>query len=153
MGRYLGIDYGTRRVGIAISDVNAEFAFPRETVEVTRDAQAIARICVLAKEEDVAGIVVGLPRNMNGTHGPMALTVLAFVERLRKASGRTVETWDERMTTAAVERSLIAVDMRRDRRKEIRDKLAAQSLLQAYLDSKRPAPGVSDADWRDGDRE
>lgn len=136
MGRILGIDYGTRRMGIAISDAMAMLATPVSVESVSSMDEAITVACRIARERGVERIVVGIPVNMNGTNGPMALEALQFMEKLRLASGLPVESTDERLSTSLVERMLVDADVSRGRRKEVRDKLAAQVILQGYLDAK-----------------
>jgi len=135
--KFLGIDYGTRRVGVAISDSAGEFSFARAVLDVTSDAEAVAAVCRVAREEEVDAIVVGMPRNMDGTSGAMVEIVNAFVSKLGAESGLPIETWDERLTTAGVEKQLVAIDMSRARRKQVRDKLAAQAVLQGFLDARQ----------------
>lgn len=136
MGRILGIDYGTRRMGIAISDAAAMLATPVSVEAVRSMEEAISVACRIARDRGVEKIVVGIPVNMNGTNGPMALEAMQFIEKLRVASGLPVDTTDERLSTSLVERMLLDADVSRGRRKEVRDKLAAQVILQGYLDAK-----------------
>lgn len=132
--RILGIDYGERRVGVAISDPFGDIALGVETIEVTSLKDAVAKVCNTCREKDVATVVVGLPLNMDGTRGPMVDRVERFVSELTEASGLPVETYDERLSSAMVERTLLDADMSRSKRKGVRDKLAAQVILQGYLD-------------------
>jgi putative Holliday junction resolvase len=136
MGRILGIDYGTKRMGIAISDAMAMLATPVSVEAVRSMDEAVAVACRIARERGVEKLVVGIPINMNGTNGPMALEALQFIEKLRAASGLPVDTTDERLSTSLVERMLLDADVSRERRKEVRDKLAAQVILQGYLDAR-----------------
>lgn len=136
MGRILGVDYGTKRVGIAISDPMAMLATPLSVETVQTVDEAISAVCRIARDRGVVKIVVGIPINMNGTSGPMALEAGKFVELLRIASGLPVDITDERLSTSLVERMLLDADVSRGRRKEVRDKLAAQVILQGYLDAK-----------------
>lgn len=136
MGRILGIDYGTRRVGVAISDPMGMLATPLSVETVDSVEAAIKAVCRIAKDRGVVKIVVGIPINMDGTSGPMALEAGKFVELLRAASGLPVDITDERLSTSLVERMLLDADLSRGRRKEVRDKLAAQVILQGYLDLK-----------------
>lgn len=136
MGRILGIDYGTRRMGIAISDAMAMLATPVSVEQVQSMDEAVAVACRIARERGVEKLVVGIPVNMNGTNGPMALEAMQFIDKLRAASGLPVESTDERLSTSLVERMLLDADVSRGRRKEVRDKLAAQVILQGYLDAK-----------------
>ena len=106
------------------------------SVETVRSMdEALAMVSRIAKERGVSKIVVGLPINMDGTLGPMALEAQTFAERLRESSGLPVESTDERLSTSLVERMLVSADVSRGRRKEVRDKLAAQVILQGYLDA------------------
>jgi len=130
MGRILGIDYGTRRMGIAISDAAAMLATPVSVEAVRSMEEAISVACRIARDRGVEKIVVGIPVNMNGTKA------MQFIEKLRVASGLPVDTTDERLSTSLVERMLLDADVSRSRRKEVRDKLAAQVILQGYLDAK-----------------
>jgi len=133
--RILGIDYGERRVGLALSDPFGSLALPLRVAEVTGDKQAVRAVGEAVEEFDVERIVVGLPLNMNGTEGPMAEKVRAFVSRVGQACGIPVEMWDERLSTGLVERTLLQADVSRKKRRKVRDKLAAQVILQGYLDA------------------
>ncbi len=135
MSRILGIDYGTKRVGIAISDAMRIIATPVSVETVRSMDEAVVMVARIAKERGAAMIVVGLPINMDGTLGPMALEAQKFTERVRETSGLPVEFTDERLSTSLVERMLVSADVSRARRKEVRDKLAAQVILQGYLDA------------------
>ena len=130
--RALGIDYGSVRTGIAGCDELGMFASPLETVETHK---AIQRICELAQQRQVELIVVGMPRNMDGTYGPKCDEVRAFIEKLKIQCNLPIRTWDERLTTQGVERMLIDADVSRKKRKEVIDKLAAQQILQSFLDA------------------
>lgn len=147
MGRILGVDYGTRRVGLAISDPLGMLATPLCIESVRSVEEAVAAVCRIARERAVDRVVVGIPLNMDGTSGPMAQEAAQFIELLKPASGLPVEGWDERLSTSMVERVLLEADLSRGRRKEVRDKLAAQVILQGYLDA-RPggAPYGQDLD-------
>jgi putative Holliday junction resolvase len=136
IGRILGVDHGERRLGLAISDVMGILATPLRTVEVSSDADSVKAVCEACAETEAVGIVVGLPLNMDGTVGPIAKRVRAFCDMLRKAIDLDVEEWDERLSSAMVERVLLDADMSRRKRKKVRDKLAAQVILSGYLDSK-----------------
>lgn len=135
-GRILGVDYGTKRVGIAISDPMGMLATPLSVETVQSVNEAITAVCRIARDRGVVKIVVGIPINMNGSSGPMALEAGKFVELLRTASGLPVDITDERLSTSLVERMLLDADVSRGRRKQVRDKLAAQVILQGYLDAK-----------------
>ena len=130
--RFLGIDYGSVRVGLALSDETGMLATPLETVE---NSKAIIRIQTIVREKNVQMIIVGMPRNMNNSYGQKAEEVRRFIQLLEKQIVIPVKPWDERFTTQSVERMLIQTDISRKRRKEVIDKLAAQQILQSYLDS------------------
>ncbi len=137
MSRHLGIDYGTVRIGVALSDPFGEFASPHDVIKVRGRTQAIADIVALCEEHDVETIVVGKPLNMDGTHSAMTDEALSFAAVLASQTSAKVETWDERMSSMGAEREMIAADLSRKKRKEKIDKLAAQSILQSFLDAKR----------------
>lgn len=134
-GRLLGIDYGERRTGVAISDGSRTIAFPRETLECPRPEQAAAAVARIAGEEGVAGIVVGWPLNMNGTEGPRTERTRLFMAEVAKRTSIPLVRWDERLSTKVAEEVLIAAGTRRERRRQVVDKLAAQVILQTYLDA------------------
>lgn len=144
MGRILGIDYGSRRVGIAQSDPTGTIALPLKTLAVESDDDAERQIVALCAELKPDAVVLGLPLNMNGSHGPQAQRVEAFAERLRAAAARPVHLVDERLSSSFVERALIEADVSRAKRKGVIDKLAAQSILQGYLDARTPFAGPPD---------
>jgi len=135
MRRLLGVDYGDRRLGLAVSDSLGMIALPLRSVGITSDVQGRDAVAAACKETDAATVVVGMPFNMDGTSGPMAQKVAAFVELLKRALDVPIETWDERLSTQLVERVLVEANMSRQKRKKVRDKLAAQVILQGYMDS------------------
>jgi putative Holliday junction resolvase len=137
MNRVLGVDYGEKRIGLAVSDPLGMLATPLRTAEVSGTAQALDAVTEACREKEAECVVVGLPLNMDGTAGPMAEKVEAFVAVLRERLSVPVETWDERLSTAQVERSLLDADLSRRKRKGVRDKLAAQVILQGFLDSRQ----------------
>lgn len=133
--RILGLDYGERTIGVAVSD---ELGWTAQGVEVIRrrsEAEDMDRIGRLIREYDVGEIVVGLPRNMNATIGERGERSIAFAEKLRETFGLPVRLWDERLSTMAAERTLISADVSRSKRKQVIDKIAASIILQGYLDS------------------
>jgi putative Holliday junction resolvase len=132
--RTLGIDFGERRVGVAISDPLGSIAFGVCTITVTGINNAVAQVSELCQEKEVSAIIVGLPLNMDGSRGEMVERVEIFVTKLAKATGLPIETYDERLSSAMVERTLLDADMSRNKRKRVIDKLAAQVILQGYLD-------------------
>lgn len=135
MAKVLGVDFGDRRTGIAISDAARIIAFPRQTLDCPLLEQAAAAVARLAEAEGVVEIVVGLPLNMDGSRGPRAARTEQFCAELAKRTAIPLQRWDERLSTKIAESVLIEAGTRRDRRKEVVDKLAAQVILQGYLDA------------------
>lgn len=133
----LAIDPGTRRVGVAISDPTGTIAQPLATVPAEPAASLPDRLAALAREREATELVVGLPRRMDGSIGPEAREARELAERLRRASGLAVTMVDERLTSAAAERTLLATGERRARRRQLSDRVAAALILQAYLDRRR----------------
>ena len=133
--RVLAIDHGSKRIGIAVSDELKMIAQPLEFVPAEPFARFVARLEEIILEKEVESILVGLPRNMDGSYGPAAAKVQDFVEALKGALSVPIKTWDERLTSAQANRVLIQGNVRRDKRKEKVDKMAAAILLQSYLDS------------------
>lgn len=131
----MGVDVGTVRVGIALSDERGVMARPLATLPRTGDRGTAEAIRVLAAGNGVTRIVVGLPLSMNGGEQESTEDARRLAEAIRGATGLDVVTWDERLTTAAAERSLIESGVRRERRKEIVDQVAAALMLQGFLDA------------------
>lgn len=131
----LGVDPGSRRIGLAIADLETRFARPLEVIPAS--AKAILRIVELAREHSADRIVVGKPVSLSGRDGPAVEKQSVFVAKLRAASHVPVEEYDERLTTVVAETALRAAGTRAKGRKEIRDAVAAQVLLQGFLDSGR----------------
>jgi putative Holliday junction resolvase len=147
MGRILGIDHGSKRIGLALSDAGATLARP---LAVVAGEEALwPELERLLGEEEIERVVIGLPRNMDGTLGPKAREVLAFKERLEARTGLPVETWDERLTSREAERALRARGLSSRQMRGKVDKLAAQILLQSYLDA-RARRGREEAEPRAG---
>jgi len=133
----LGIDYGRKRIGLAISDPDGIVATPLP-IYTRRDARAdIEHIARLAREKEAGMIVIGLPLNMDGSRGEMADEVVAFAEKLGARARIPVVTFDERLTTEEAERVLLQADLSRKKRKRVRDSLAAVLILQGYLERLR----------------
>ncbi|MBM3566795.1 MAG: Holliday junction resolvase RuvX [Alphaproteobacteria bacterium] len=133
--RVLGLDVGKKTIGLALSDVRRAVASPMETVSRTKLAKDIERIRTVAADQGVGGLVVGLPVSMDGTEGPRCQSVRQFAADLAKAIDLPLAFFDERLSTAAVERVLIEeADMSRRRRDEVIDKMAAAYILQGALD-------------------
>ncbi len=133
--RILALDPGTKRIGVAISDELKLIAQPVEFISAEPFAAFLERLKTLLQEREVELILVGMPRNMDGSYGPAALKVEAFVAALRNAVTVPIRTWDERLTSAQANRLLIQGNVRRQKRKEKVDQTAAAILLQSYLDS------------------
>jgi putative Holliday junction resolvase len=134
MKRILGLDVGDNRLGIAVSD---ELGWTAQSLPVRQRASLAADLAYLrdlCMRYDIMAIVVGLPKNMNGSLGPQAQKTLAFIDRLRQACSVPVTAWDERLTSRAAERALLETNTSRRRRKAIQDRVAAQFILQSYLD-------------------
>jgi len=136
--RILGVDYGRKRLGIAVSDESEFLASPRKTMLRSRSLDSdLTKLKKLVVDEDVKWIVVGLPLNMDGSHGPMAEEASAFAARLHAVSGLPVDLFDERLTSSEAERVLVEADVSRGQRKTLRDSLAATLILQGFLDRRR----------------
>ncbi len=133
--RVLGLDVGGKTIGVAISDEMGWTAQALEVIQRKALSQDIKRIKEVLNEYHVNEIVIGLPKNMNGTEGEQAKKVREFMGKLQTHVDLPVNTWDERLTTAAAERTLLEGDLSRAKRKKIIDKMAAQVILQGYLDS------------------
>ena len=135
--RIMGIDFGTKRVGIAVSDELLLIAHGMTSLnrkDLKSDMEEIAR---LAQANGVEEIIVGLPLNMDGTYSAKTKEAIEFMDQLSKVVTVPVKTWDERLTSRQAERVLLEADMSRAKRKKLTDKLAAQIILQSYIDSKK----------------
>lgn len=130
--RILGLDYGEKRIGVAVSDPLLLTAQPVGAVESIDELKKL-----MEKYEDIQEMVVGLPKTMRGEIGIQAEKVLKFVEELKGAFQLPVVTWDERLTTSAAEKDLISAGLSRKKRKKVMDQSAASLILRGYLDSKR----------------
>lgn len=130
----LGIDFGEKRTGVARSDELLLMAHPVALIEEKNRDRIVQRLKGLIEEFRITKIVVGLPKTLKGELGPKAKETLGFVELLRGAVGCDVTTWDERLSTVQAEKQLLAHDVSRAKRKEKRDMIAAQIILQGYLD-------------------
>ena len=133
-GSLIGLDLGTKTIGVAASDPDRRLATGVETVARTNFTADAKRVLALATERGAVGFVLGLPINMDGSEGPRAQSTRAFARNFAKLTELPIAFWDERLSTAAVERGLIEADMRRDRRAEVIDQHAAQFILQGALD-------------------
>lgn len=133
-GALIGLDLGTKTIGVAASDPDRRLAAPVETIARKRFALDAQRVLALAGERRAVGFVLGLPLNMDGSEGPRAQATRAFARNLAKLTELPIALWDERLSTAAVERALIAADASRARRKAVIDQHAATFILQGALD-------------------
>jgi putative Holliday junction resolvase len=140
MPRILAVDWGERRIGVAVSDPTALIAQPRPTLEVRSEDDAVRALTRQIEAEEADLVVVGLPLNMDGSHGPAALAAEHLAERLAAATGRPVEMWDERLTSAEALRQAqhLGEKTRGRKRKGRIDARAAELLLQSYLDARGP---------------
>lgn len=141
--RLLGLDLGTKTIGVAVSDVNRGIASPLETIARTKFGVDAARLMELVARESACAIIIGLPVNMDSSEGPRAQATRAFARNLEGVGAPPIAFWDERLSTAAVQRAMIAGDLSRKRRAEMVDKLAAAFILQGALDRMNfsPRPG------------
>lgn len=135
LGALMGLDPGAKRIGIAVSDVTRMIASPLDLVRRTKFTADAASILALYDGRACAGFVIGLPLNMDGSSGPSAQAARAFAHNLLKLRDAPLLLWDERLSTAAVTRTLIEADASRKRRGEVVDKLAASYTLQGALDA------------------
>ena len=133
-GALIGLDLGTKTIGVAVSDPDRRLAAPVETIARKRFGLDAEHIFKLAGERRAVGFVLGLPINMDGSEGPRAQATRAFARNLSKLTDLLIALWDERLSTAAVERDLIAADVSRARRKAVIDQHAAAFILQGALD-------------------
>ena len=133
--RLLGFDLGTKTIGLALSDVTRIIATPYVTVRRTKFTADAKTVAAIAAKEGVGGLVIGLPLNLDGSEGPRAQSTRAFARNLAPHLDLPIAFWDERLSTAAVERHLIEADASRKRRAEVIDRMAAAYILQGALDS------------------
>ena len=138
-GALIGLDLGTKTIGVATSDPDRRLATGVETVARTNFSADARRLLALAAERRAVAFVLGLPVNMDGSEGPRAQSTRSFARNLARLTELPIALWDERLSTAAVERELIAADARRDRRKTVIDEHAAIFILQGALDRLRSA--------------
>jgi putative holliday junction resolvase len=136
-GKLLGLDLGTKTIGVAVSDGVRYSATPLETIPRTKFTTDARRLVELIAENKAVGIVLGLPLNMDGSEGPRVQSTRAFARSLAQKVTIPIVFWDERLSTAAVTRMMIDADVRRDKRAEVVDKLAASYILQGALERLR----------------
>lgn len=132
--RILALDHGTKRIGVAVSDETKTIALPLEYIPAEPFAEFLARLKHILAEKEVDFILIGMPRNMDGSYGPAAQKVEVFIATLKSAITIPIKTWDERLTSTMANRAMIQGNVRRDKRKEKVDAMAAAILLQSYLD-------------------
>jgi putative Holliday junction resolvase len=137
-GRIMGLDLGSKTIGVAISDGMRYSATPLETIKRTKFTADAIRLDELIAENAIVAIILGLPLNMDGSEGPRVQSTRAFARSLAQRITLPIAFWDERLSTSAVTRMMIQADLRRDRRAEVVDKLAASYILQGALDRLRP---------------
>ncbi|NCD33210.1 MAG: Holliday junction resolvase RuvX [Spartobacteria bacterium] len=137
MSRWVGVDYGDSRIGVALSDPCQIIASPLTMVKNSSPEASALEIIALAEQHEADRIIIGLPLNMNGTSGPAVEKVLAFQAFIKKHSSIRTVTWDERLSTVSAQNTLIAAGTRREKRKKLIDKIAAQIILQHYIDAQQ----------------
>ena len=135
--RLLGLDVGTKTVGLALSDVSRSIATPYDTIRRTKFTDDAKTIAAIVEQQGVGALVIGLPLNLDGSEGPRAQSIRAFARNLAAHVPIPMIFWDERLSTAAVERHLIEADVSRKRRVELVDRMAAAYILQGALDRLR----------------
>ncbi len=133
-GRLLGLDVGSKTVGLALSDMTRAVATPLTTIKRTKFTKDAAKLSEIIENHEIFALVIGLPLNMDGSEGPRAQSVRAFARNLSSHVSLPVAFWDERLSTAAAERTLLEADASRKRRGEVIDKMAAAIILQGALD-------------------
>ena len=143
--RILGVDYGRARIGVAISDELGMLAHPLETIPAARLETAAKRIAELVREKDVAAVVLGMPRHMTGEMGVAAAEVTVFADKLRPLLKCELVLWDERLTTTAANRALRDAGQKTRRTRGVVDQVAAQMILQGYLDRLKGTREMNDS--------
>ncbi|HXW72413.1 MAG TPA: Holliday junction resolvase RuvX [Methylocella sp.] len=143
--RLMGADLGTKTIGLALSDVERRIATPLDTIKRGKFSKDAELLVALMDKFEAGALVIGLPLNMDGSEGPRAQAARAFARNFAPLSGRPCIFWDERLSTAAVTRSLIAQDVSRGKRAKIIDKMAAAYILQGALDRLRPLQASAEA--------
>ncbi|MFM8647016.1 MAG: Holliday junction resolvase RuvX [Methylocystis sp.] len=133
-GRLMGLDLGTKTIGLALSDVERRLASPLETIKRVKFSQDAHLLLKIAEDQEAMALIFGLPLNMDGSSGPRAQATEAFLRNLRRLTFLPFALWDERLSTAAVTRDLIDRDVSRAKRAQVVDKLAAAYILQGALD-------------------
>jgi putative Holliday junction resolvase len=142
--RTLGLDVGTKTIGVAVTDGLGLTAQGVTTIRRTSLKADLAALGALAREHEATRAVIGLPLNMDGTEGPRAEASRKFADSVTQALGLEVEFWDERLSTVAAERTLLEADLSRAKRRQVIDQMAAQFILQGWLDARRPVSSFDD---------
>jgi putative Holliday junction resolvase len=143
-GRALaGLDLGTQTIGVAVSDTGRRIASPLETIRRKKFGLDAARLLAVTDARSIGGLVLGLPRNMDGSEGPRAQSTRAFARNLANLTEMPITFWDERLSTVAAERALLEADASRRRRAEVIDHVAAGYILQGFLDRLRHLEGAT----------
>ena len=138
----LGLDLGEKTIGVAVSDLFLSVATPLETIRRKKFGLDAARVLEIATERNAGGLILGLPRNMDGTEGPRCQSTRAFARNLSRLTDLPIGFWDERLSTVAAERALLEADTSRKRRAEVIDHVAAGYILQGVLDRLRHLKGL-----------
>lgn len=138
-----GLDLGTKTIGVAVSDAMHTIASPLETIQRTKFGADAARLMDIVNHRRIAGVVLGLPRNMDGSEGPRAQSTRAFARNLAKLTDLPIAYWDERLSTVAADRAMLEADLSRKRRAERIDNVAAGIILQGLLDRLGHIKGAS----------
>ena len=133
--RLLGLDLGSKTIGLALSDIRLTIASPMETIKRKKFTLDAERLLTIIKEQNVGGLVLGLPKNMDGSEGPRCQSTRQFAKNMAEKTNIPISFWDERLSTIAVTRTLIEADASRKRQSELVDKLAASYILQGVLDN------------------
>ncbi|MGB1390895.1 MAG: Holliday junction resolvase RuvX [Paracoccaceae bacterium] len=141
----MGLDLGDKTIGVAVSDGMRGIATPLNTVKRKKFGVDAAALLDIMQERELAGIILGLPRNMDGTEGPRCQSTRAFARNLTKLTDLPITFWDERLSTVAAERALLEADTSRKRRAEVIDHVAASYILQGALDRMRQLASETDA--------
>ncbi|WP_026757736.1 Holliday junction resolvase RuvX [Sediminimonas qiaohouensis] len=142
MGALMGLDLGDKTIGLAVTDLGRSVASPLETIRRRKFGLDAARLLELAQARGIAGLVLGLPRNMDGSEGPRCQSTRAFARNLSRLTDLPIGFWDERLSTVAAERALLEADTTRKRRAEVIDHVAASYILQGVLDRLRYMKGA-----------
>ncbi|MDP3409663.1 Holliday junction resolvase RuvX [Bosea sp. (in: a-proteobacteria)] len=142
--RLLGLDLGTKTIGLALSDVERQIATPLETIRRVKFSLDAVALLKIAEKHAVAGLIIGLPLNMDGTEGPRVQSTRAFVRNLVPLTNLPIAFWDERLSTMAVTRTLLDADASRAKRAAVVDKMAAAYILQGALDRLMRMPASPD---------